>query len=108
MNRIWKYLNEEKPGEEQPVARDYWVVRCETMWYCVRPPQAARIQAVLARRWQPRWLEFRDIAGSRIRIRTAEVLGLQECTAAQRANDRRQARFLTREEENDGKAWDSC
>jgi hypothetical protein len=41
MNRIAKYLNnEETPDEEQPVARDYWVVRCYGMSFHVRSPQA--------------------------------------------------------------------
>ena len=74
MNRIWKYLNEEKPDEEQPVARDYWVVRCYGSSWHVRAPQALRIRRVLERRWKPKWLEFRDVAGSRIRVRTAHVV----------------------------------
>lgn len=105
MNRIWNYLNEEQPDEDQPVARDYWVVRCESAWFYVRSPQAARIQRVLDRRWRPRWLEFRDISGSRIRVRTTQVIGMNECTAAQRAKDRRQARYLAKEEEAGDKPW---
>jgi hypothetical protein len=55
MNRIAKYLNnEEKPDEEQPVARDYWVVRCYGMAFHVRPPQALRIKRALERRWKRR------------------------------------------------------
>ncbi len=107
MNRIAEYLkNEEKPDEEQPVARDYWVVRCENGWYNVRMPQAERIQRVLARRWRPRWLEFRDISGCRIRVRCKDVIGMIECTAEQRAKDRRQERFLAREEKADKKPWE--
>ena len=107
MNRIWKYLsNEEKPGEEQPVARDYWVVRCYgTSWH-VRAPQALRIKRVLERRWKPTWLEFRDVAGSRVRVRTAHVYGMYECTEAQRAKDRRHNRYLENEEKADGKPWE--
>ena len=109
MNRIWKYLNnEEKPDDEQPVARDYWVVRCESAWFYVHMPQAARIQRVLDRRWRPRWLEFRDISGSRIRVRTGDVIGMTECTTEQRAKDRRHARFLDSEEKADRKPWDDC
>jgi len=107
MNRIAEYLkNEEKPDEEQPVARDYWVVRCENGWYNVRMPQAERIQRVLARRWRPRWLEFRDISGCRIRVRCKDVIGMIECTAEQRAKDRRQERFLAQEEKADKKPWE--
>jgi hypothetical protein len=109
MNRIWKYLNgEEKPEEEQPVARDYWIVRCFGMWYSVRPPQAMRIRRVLERRWRPTWIEFRDISGSRIRVRTAQVIGMHECTEAQRAKDRHHSRFLEKEEKADEKPWDDC
>src|SRR5688500_18305137 len=107
MNRIAENLkNEEKPDEEQPVARDYWVVRCESGWFNVRPPQAVRIQRVLDRRWSPRWLEFRDITGSRIRVRTRDVIGMNECTAEQRAKERRQDRFLDKEEKADKKPWE--
>jgi hypothetical protein len=107
MNRIWKYLNnEEKPDEEQPVARSYWVVRCYGNAWHVRPPQARRIQRVLERRWKPTWLEFRDVSGSRIRVRTAHVFGMYECTEAQRAKDRRHNRFLEKEEKADEKPWE--
>jgi hypothetical protein len=107
MNRIWKYLNnEEKPDEERPVARDYWVVRSYGNSWHVRAPQAMRIKRVLERRWKPTWLEFRDVAGSRIRLRTAHVLGMYECTEAQRAKDRRHNRYLENEEKADEKPWE--
>jgi hypothetical protein len=109
MNRIWKYLsNEEKPDEEQPVARDYWVVRSYGNSWHVRAPQATRIKRVLERRWKPTWLEFRDVAGSRVRVRTAHVYGMYECTEAQRAKDRRHHRYLENEEKADEKPWDEC
>ena len=112
MNRISKYLNEEKPDEEQPVARDYWVMRCYGSSWHVRAPQAmpgargTRARRMLERRWKPTWLEFRDVAGSRIRVRTAHVLGMYECTEAQRAKDRRHDRFLEKEEKADEKPWE--
>lgn len=112
MNRIAKYLNnEEKPDEEQPVARDYWVVRCySTMWY-VRPPQAMRIKRVLERRWKPKWLkpkwlEFRDVAGSRVCVRITDVVEMYESTEAQRAKDRRHSRYLKDEVPADENPWD--
>ena len=108
MNRIWKYLNEEKPDEEQPVARDYWVVRCYGMSFHVRPPQAIRIKRMLERRWKPAWIEFRDIAGSRIRVRTKHVIGMHEHTEKQRAKDRRHNRYLEKEWEENEKPWDDC
>lgn len=108
-NRIWKYLaNEEKPDEKQPVARDYWVVRCYGNSWHVRTPQAMRIRRVLERRWKPTWLEFRDVAGSRIRIKTSHVFGMYECTEQQRAKDRRHSRYLEKEWEADEKRWDDC
>jgi hypothetical protein len=64
-----------------------------------------RIRRVLERRWRPTWIEFRDIAGSRIRVRTAHVIGMHEHTAVQRAKDRRHARFLENEEKADEKPW---
>jgi hypothetical protein len=108
MNRIWKYLNEEKPDEEQPVARDYWVVRCHGNWWHVRGPQAMRIRRVLERRWKPKWLEFRDVAGSRIRVRTSHVYEIYERTEKQREKVRRHYRFLENEDKADEKPWDDC
>ena len=109
MNRIAKYLNnEEKPDEEQPVARDYWVVRCySTTWY-VRAPQAMRVKRVLERRWKPKWLEFRDVAGSRIYVRTRDVVEMYESTEAQRAKDRRHSSYLKAEAPPDENPWDDC
>ena len=107
MNRIAQYLsNEETPDEEQPVARDYWIVRCGNGWYYVRVADAARVQRALDQRWRPRWVKFRDITGSRIRVLTSDVLGLNECTAEQRAKERRQVRFLEAEAKSDKKPWD--
>jgi hypothetical protein len=108
MNRIWKYLNEDKPEEKQPVARDYWVVRCYGMSFHVRPSQAIRIKRMLERRWKPTWMEFRDIAGSRIRVRTKHVIGMHEYTEKQREKDRRHNRYLEKEWEENEKPWDDC
>jgi hypothetical protein len=106
MNRIATYINQETPDESQPVARDYWIVRCrEGPWFAVRAPQAARIQRALEKRRIGKWTEFRDIAGSRIRVRTDEIVGMHECTEVQRARDRRQSRYLEREHEKDGGPW---
>ena len=108
MNRIWKYLNEEKPDEEQPVARDYWVVRCYSTTWHVRAPQALRIKRVLEQKKKPEWLEFRDVAGSRICVRTSQLIEMYECTEAQRAKDRRHARYLKDEAPEDENPWDGC
>jgi hypothetical protein len=106
MNRIWKYLNEEKPDEEQPVARDYWVVRCYGATWHVRAPHAMRIKRVLERRWRPTWLEFRDVAGSRVCVRTAHVIEIYEYTEKQRAKHRRHGRYLKDEAPDDKNPWD--
>ena len=109
MNRIWKYVNEEKPDEEKPVARDYWVVRCYSTTWHVRAPQALRIKRVLDQKKTPQWLEFRDVAGSRICVRTSQLIEMYECTEAQRAKDRRHARYLKEEApEEDQNPWDDC
>lgn len=105
MNRIRQFLTTE-PDEEQPVARDYWIVRCYGGTYHVRAMVAESLQRTLRRRWLTRWVEFVDISGSLIRIRAAEVRGLIECTAQQRAIDRRHARFLEQEEKANEKPWE--
>ena len=52
--------------------------------------------------------EFRDVAGSRIRVPTAHVIGMHEYTAVQRAKDRRHDRYLENEAKADEKPWDDC
>jgi hypothetical protein len=92
--------------EEQPVARNYWIVRCYGGTYHVRAPAAAALERTLRRRWLTRWVEFIDVSGSRIHIRAVEVRGLIECTAHQRATDRRHARCLENEEKANDQPWE--
>lgn len=43
---------------------------------------------MLARRRPPRWIIFRDLAGSEIRVRPRKLVGVYESTAEQRARER--------------------
>ena len=66
------------------------------------------IKHALERRWKRKWLEFRDIAGSRICVRTKDVVGLYESTEAQRAQDRRHSRYMKAEAPEDENPWEGC
>ena len=74
------------------------------------PSKAPRAQAALERRWPPTWVVVRDLSGSRIRIRTRDVCGIFECTAAQRAADRRFQKACEREARGDDEVppWETC
>jgi len=100
MNRIRKYLQQ---PEEQPGYGDLWVVAGEFGRIGVTSDVARHIRIALDRWIPPRWLEFRDRSGSRIRIRTSHVRSLVESTTAQRARDREFQRLRDAEEEADEK-----
>ena len=57
------------------------------------------------RRWVPKWVVFRDRAGSRLRTRTRLIRAIWENTAAQRAIDRQFDRARQLEEKAD-RLWD--
>ena len=97
-NRLSRWLS---PAEEEPTVGDYWVVRTYQVFAYVSPETAARVEAALERRWPPTWVVFRDLSGSRIRIRTRDVCGIFECTVAQRAADRRFQKACEREARGD-------
>lgn len=101
MNRLTSWF-EEAPG----ALGDYWIVAGEFGVVYVRPETARYIESVLDRVWAPRWLAFRDRVGSRIRVRTRQIRVVAECSAAQRAMDRRLDRARQHEEEKDGRQWE--
>ena len=105
-NRLARWLV--APGEEEPEAGDFFVVRTASTVFCVTGPTAAIVERQLESRWAPAWLVFRDLSGSRVRIRTRDVIAVFECTAAQRAADRRFERAREREARDDeeGPSWE--
>lgn len=92
--------------EEEPAYGDFVVVSGPFGSACVCASTARAIERVLDRRWRPRWLVFRDRAGSRWRVRTGEVRLLVESTVAQRAADRDLERARRQEERQDRRPWE--
>jgi hypothetical protein len=95
----------EQPGQPQP-AEDYYVIeaRCDTFY--VRREVAEGVLEALRRAWPPRWIEFVDLAGSGVRLRTRLIDCVQECTGAQRAAAREFRRARRREEKADRRPWE--
>ena len=104
MHRLTSYLDMD--DLEAPQLGDYWMVRGEFGGFAVRAAVAARIERELDRRFPPRWIHFTDLAGSRVRVRSAQVRCVVEATAAQRATDRQLDRAREKEEEADRRPWE--
>ncbi|MFN2564620.1 MAG: hypothetical protein ABR499_06350 [Gemmatimonadaceae bacterium] len=102
MNRFSCYF--EEPPEDS--YGDFYVVAGVFGSACVTRETAEYIEAVLGRWWLPTWIEFRDRAGSHIRVRTRSIRSIVESTAAQRAADRRLDRARRLEEKADRRPWE--
>lgn len=105
MNRIKELLGGPE-GEGSPTFGDFYVVRAQYGCFYVHSEVARRIEHTLERRLAPRWITFVDLVGSRIRLRTATVHGVYECTAAQRAAERKLDRERRLEEKADRQPWE--
>ena len=103
MNRITRYLEE---APEDPTYGDFYVVAGEFGRFEVTPAVARRIAVTLDRWIRPPWITFHDRAGSRIRVRPRQVRTLIECTAEQRAIERKLERAREEEEKSDRRPWD--
>ena len=103
MNRLKAVLAE--PEEESPPG-DYFVLRGGFGWFLLSAETARTIERLLERRWPPRWITFRDLVGSRLRVRTSLIHSLYESTAAQRAAERRLERARQAEERADARPWE--
>ncbi len=102
MNRIRAFL--EVPEDRRP-GGDYFVVSgCFGTFYVSRETAHA-VERSLDRAWRP-WVVFRDLSGSRIRVRRKLVYGVFESTAAQRRQDREFWRALQDETEADQRPWE--
>ncbi len=103
MNRIKAYF--EEPEEQVPVG-DYYVVSGTFGIVYVTEETARVLEKELDRIFPARWLVFRDISGSRVRVLRSEVRCVSECTAAQRRADRAFYRALENESEADRRPWE--
>ena len=95
----------EQPDQPEPT-EDYYVIeaRCDTFY--ARREVAEGVLEELRRAWPPRWIEFADLSGATVRVRTRLIECVQECTGAQRAAAREFRRARRREEKADRRPWE--
>ena len=93
------------PEAPRPDAGDYFVVCARSDSWCVSTTMARHIESILDADPPKRWVTFVDHAGSRVRVRTRQIEFLSQCSAEQRASDRRFAKAL-REERKADRDWD--
>lgn len=103
-NRLKDYFGEEP--EERPPEEDFFVVGSEAGYFYVTRETAGCIFKQLARRPPPRWIVFRDLAGSQVRVRRDKLEAVYECTAEQRARERAFRRARKLEEKQDRRPWE--
>ncbi len=96
--------DEPEPEAVRPDAGDYFIVSGDDSTWYVSSAMARHIESVLDAAPWARWVTFVDLAGSRVRLRTREIDYLCQCTAEQRAMERRFSRALTRERRAD-RSW---
>ena len=85
-----------------PEAGDYFVIQTrDSSWFYVSTAMARAIDRRLERFFRPRWITFIDIVGSRIRLRTTDIMSMVQCTAAQRADGREFDRLRGQEARED-------
>jgi hypothetical protein len=103
VNRLKAYLDD-RPDPVPP--EDYYEVNTDNETFYVLPEVADRVVRAVERWWPPRWLEFTDVSGSAVRVRTRLV----ECVRARRASHRAAARESRRarrqEEKADWRPWE--
>ena len=92
---------EPEPEAVREAAGDYFIVSGDSGSWIVSTVMARHIESVLDARPRNRWVVFVDLAGSRVRIRTRGIEYVCQCSAEQRAMERRFFRALTRERKAD-------
>ena len=105
MSRIRLYLENIEDAEDARVGA-FFAVRGEFGVHYVTQAMAERIERALDRRDVVQWLKFTDWAGSRVRIRAAQIRSIVELTPEQRTTGRKLYRALRREEKADRRAWE--
>ncbi len=97
----------EKSGDESARSGvgDYFVVMAEQSSWRVSTAMARAIDAMLDAEPKAKWVKFVDLSGSRVRLRVSQIEYLTQCTAEQRAADRRFDQAIKREYKAD-RSWD--
>jgi hypothetical protein len=104
MNRLKDYFGD--PPEPDERYDDYFVIGTVRCSYAVSQDTAIEIERWLDHQPPPRWVVFRDLAGSRHRILADHINRVTESTAAQRAADRAFDRARRLEEKMDRRPWE--
>jgi len=104
INRLQYFFGPEP--EHRPPNEDYFIVAGEGGCFFVARETARDIVRILALRRQPRWIIFRDLAGSEIRVQPRRLIGVYESTAEQRARERAFMRARLLEAQRDDRAWE--
>src|SRR5437762_1291866 len=81
---------------------DYWVLITTWGRGYVSAETARAIEMALDQVPMPRWITLTDLAGSRTRVRTRDIVIVGECTAASRVRDRAFGRARKAEKKADG------
>jgi len=104
INRLKGYFDEEP--EERQLDEEFYIVAGDECYFFVSRDTAQRIARELARRRPPRWIVFRDLTGSEIRVRPSKLDVVCESTAEQRARERAFGRARTEEARRDRPLWE--
>jgi hypothetical protein len=103
MNRLADFLCD--PQEPERVD-DFFEIETQNGWFAVSYATALDVERSLDQRPAPRWIEFRDLSGSRHRLLARLVSRISENTAAQRTADRQFQRARRLEEKQDRRPWE--
>src|SRR5687768_1450494 len=103
MNRLEDFLRD---PQEPEGCDDYFEIETEQGWFAVSCATALDVEQSLDQRPTPRWIEFRDLSGSRHRVLARLVSRISENTAVQRAADRQFRRARRLEEKQDRRPWE--
>jgi hypothetical protein len=94
---MWRVI-EREPTRSWRISDEWVVVRGDFGWFRVSRAVGAWIADVTSRRARPRWIEFIDITGALIRIRTRDVRELYDSSSRVRARGRAHDKALEEEE----------
>ncbi len=105
INRLQGYFGQ--PPEERRPTEEFYIVAGGAGCFFVTRETAQEIVRQLGRRRPPRFITFRDLTGSEVRLRPGKIDVVCESTAEQRARGREFNQALGGEEgEEDRPAWD--
>ncbi|MGD8868327.1 MAG: hypothetical protein PVI01_11870 [Gemmatimonadales bacterium] len=104
INRLKDYFGPEP--EERPPDQEYYIVGGVAGYFYVTRETARSIARQLERRRPPRWIVFRDLTGSEVRVRPCKLDAVYESTAEQRARERAFIRARKMEAEGDQRPWE--